>query len=77
MPPEASKDNPHYDTSLDVFSYGGVMLYTFSGKWPTPTAQVEEDPITNELKALSEVERRQQYLDEVTGPAEVLKPLLE
>ena len=78
MPPEAFEDNPHYDTSLDVFSYGGVMLYTVNGKWPTPSTQVKQDPLTNELKALSEVERRQQYLDEMTGEeAEVLKPLIK
>ena len=78
MPPEAFEDNPHYDTSLDVFSYGGVMLYTVNGKWPTPSAQVKRDSLTDELKALSEVERRQQYLDEVTGQeAEVLKPLIK
>ena len=78
MPPEAFEDNPHYNTSLDVFSYGGVMLYTVNGKWPTPSAQVKRDPLTNELKAVSEVERRQQYLDEVTGEeAEVLKPLIK
>ena len=78
MPPEAFEDNPHYDTSLDVFSYGGVMLYTVNGKWPTPTAQVKQDPFTNELKAFSEVERRQQCLDEVTGQeGEVLIPLIK
>ena len=77
MPPESFEDNPRYDTSLDVFSYGGVMLYTVTGKWPTPIAQVRQDPLTNELKALSEVERRQQYLDEVTGEAEVLTPLMK
>ena len=78
MPPEAFEDNPHYDTSLDVFSYGGVMLYTVNGKWPTPSAPVKQDPLTDELKALSEVDRRQQYLDEVTGEeAEVLKPLIK
>ena len=78
MPPEAFEDNPHYDTSLDVFSYGGVMLYTVNGKWPKPSAQVKRDSLTNELKAVSEVERRQQYLDEVTGEeAEVLKPLIK
>ena len=77
MPPEAFEDNPHYNTSLDVFSYGGVMLYTVNGKWPTPTAQVERNPYTNELRALSEVERRQQYLDEMTGQeVEVLVPLI-
>ena len=53
------------------------MLYTVTGKWPTPIAQVKRDPITNELKALSEVERRQQYLDEMTGETEVLTPLMK
>ena len=53
------------------------MLYTVTGKWPTLTAQVRLDPITNELKAVSEVERCQQYLDEVKGEAEVLKPLIK
>ena len=78
MPPEAFEDNPHYDTSLDVFSYGGVMLYTVNGKWPTPSAPVKQDPLTDELKAVSEVDRRQQYLDEVIGEeAEVLKPLIK
>ena len=77
MPPESFEDNPCYDTSLDVFSYGGVMLYTVTGKWPTPITQVKRDPITNELKALSEVERRQQYMDELTGEAVVLKPLMK
>ena len=77
MPPESFEDNARYHTSLDVFSYGGVMLYTVTGKWPTPIPQVKRDPITNELKALSEVERRQQYLDEVTGEAEVLTPLMK
>ena len=53
------------------------MLYTVSGEWPTPAAQVKRDPLTNELRALSEVERRQQYLDEMTGEdVEVLVPLI-
>ena len=78
MPPEAFDDNPHYNTSLDVFSYGGVMLYTVNGIWPTPAAQVERNPYTNELRALSEIERRQQYLDKMTGKeVELLKPLIK
>ena len=71
-PPESFEDNPHYDTSLNAFSYGGVMLYTVTEKWPTPIPQVRQDHITNELKALSEVERHQKYLDEVTEEVEKL-----
>ena len=54
------------------------MLYTVNGKWPIASAQVKQDPVTNELKALSEIERRQQYLDEVTSQeAEVLIPIIK
>ena len=79
MPPEALGDKPRYDTSLDVFSYGGIMLHTVNGKWPEPTPLTEYDPTTHQLqvKGLSEVERRQEYLDMMTGKAEVLRPLVE
>ena len=79
MPPEALGNNPQYDISLDVFSYGGIMLYTVNGKWPKPTALTEYDPMTHQLqvKGLSEVERRQEHLDKMTEEAEVLRPLVE
>ena len=77
MPPEALEDDPQYDTSLDVFSYGGITLYTITGKWPKPTALTKYDPVTRQPKAFSEVERRQQHLDKMTGEAEVLRPLVE
>ena len=77
MPPESLEDNPQYDTSLDVFSYGGITLYTVEGKWPKPTALTKYDPVTQKPKAFSEVERRQEYLDKMTGEAEVLRPLVE
>ena len=34
MPPEALQANPKYDQSLDVFSFGGVALYTATHKFP-------------------------------------------
>ena len=77
MPPEALKDNPQYDTSLDVFSYGGITLYTVNGKWPKPTALTEYDPVTCQVQGFSEVQRRQEYLDKMTGEAEVLRPLVK
>ena len=39
--------------------------------------KVEFDPMTKKLVARTEVERRQKYLDEMTGDAEWLKPLVE
>ena len=77
MPLEAFGDKPKYGTSLDVFSYGGIMLYTVNGKWPRPTALADFDPVTRQVRGFSEVERRQEYLDKMTGEAEVLRPLVE
>ena len=34
MPPEARKEHPFYGTEIDVFSYGVLGFYTFSGKQP-------------------------------------------
>ena len=36
MPPEVMIANPKYDTSVDEFSYGILMIHVFSGRWPEP-----------------------------------------
>ena len=77
MPPEAFVEKPQYGISLDVFSYGGIMLHTINGKWPRPTPSTDFDPVTRQVRGLSEVERRQEHLDKMTGEAEVLRPLVE
>ena len=77
MPPEAFADKPRYDTSLDVFSYGGITLHTVNGKWPSPSALADFDPETRQVRGFSEVERRQEHLDNMRGEAEVLRPLVE
>ena len=76
MPPEVFKDVPHYNTSLDVFSYGAVTLYVANRKWPTPV-DVREFDSTGKLIALTEIQRRQIYLDRIKGEMEELKPLIE
>ena len=76
MPPEAFASRPFYSIGLDVFSYGGIMLFVATHKWPSPTDQVKLDPITDELMPVSEVERRQEYLDEITGDFTRYKPLI-
>ena len=53
------------------------MLFVATHQWPTPTAQVGRDPKTNKRVVHSEVERRQKFLDDMTGYAERLKPLVE
>ena len=76
MPPEAIEDDPQYSTSLDIFSYAGIVLYVAIQEWPTPSSQVKRDPQSGALTALSEVERRHKHLDKMKGLAEVLEPLV-
>ena len=77
MPPESLSVNPVYGPPMDVFSFAGIVLHTFNQQWPNPCDQVEFDPKTRKMVALSEVKRRQQYLDKLRGEAEVLRPLVE
>ena len=78
MPLEALSVNPVYGPPMDVFSFAGIILHIFNQQWPKPTDAIQFDPKTRKRVALSEVERRQQYLDKMMiGEAEVLRPLVE
>ena len=76
MPPEALSKRPVYGPSLDVFSFGGVILNITTQLWPEPTDLIEINPDTGRKEAVSEVQRRQQYLDKMTGGAADLRPLV-
>ena len=76
MPPEALSKRPVYGPSLDVFSYGGVIINVATQLWPEPTDRTRLNPDTIMWEVVSEVERRQQYLDKMTGGAAELKPLV-
>ena len=61
MPPEVMIANPKYDTSVDQFSYGIMMIHMFSGRWPEPQIgpnQFEGD----QLIPVTEAERRDVFL---------------
>ena len=80
MPPEAlaAIDNIRYERELDMFSFGCVMLHTLSHLWPTPSEPVVTDPVTFELKAKSEIERRSRYLDRIPiSKSDVLIPVIK
>ena len=77
MPPESLANSPVYGPPMDVFSFAGIILHTFNQQWPRPTEQVQFDPKTRKRVALSEVERRQQYLDKMTREAKLLRRLVE
>ena len=76
MPPECLADKPVYDLAIDIFSFGGVILYIATQQWPHPAPWISFDPYTGKKSILSsELQRRQQYLDKMARTYESLKPL--
>ena len=76
MPPEALSKRPVYGPSLDVFSYGGVILNVTTQLWPEPSDLIEFNTDTGMTEIVPEVRRRQQYLDKMSGGGADLKPLV-
>ena len=61
MPPEVMIANPKYDTSVDLFSYGIMMIHMFSGRWPEQ--QVGPNRFEgDQLIPVTEAERREVFL---------------
>ena len=77
MGPEALAEIPEYGPSLDVFSYGGVILHVVNQEWPKPLHYVVTGPKTRKLVALSEVERRQEHVEKMRGAPVDLRNLVE
>ena len=72
-------DGSGYGLPVDIFCFGIIILCVTTGQWPKPTELVKvwtTDGVKTS-RTLSEVERRQQYLDRMTGEVEVLRPLVK
>ena len=68
MPPEVMIADPHYDTSVDVFSFGIMMIHTFTSEWPLPKiGQTRIDPANpDRLIPVTEAERREHFLRKIS-----------
>jgi serine/threonine protein kinase len=63
MPPEAMVANPKYDRSIDIFSFGIMIVHMFSGKWPEPQiGQIRLELESDKMIPVSEAERREVFL---------------
>ena len=62
MPPEVMVANPKYDTSVDEFSYGIMMIHMFSGRWPEPQVGPNRTEPDGRLIPVTEAERREVFL---------------
>ena len=65
MPPEALQEVPKYDTQLDVFSFGHLTLFALTEEFPTVTPNTYNDPKTRELRARTEVQRREKHIEKL------------
>ena len=68
MPPEALLNQPRYGKPVDVFSLGCITLHVITHKWPQPKEQVQIDPVTYAMTALTEVQRREDYIKLCSSP---------
>ena len=77
MPPEYLVDQPVYGLPLDIFSFGGIILYITTQQWPQPvpwmSVSINSD---KKLTPTSELRPRQQYLNKMIGTFVNLKPLV-
>jgi len=77
MPPEALTKRPVYGPPLDIFSFGGVVLNVITQQWPEPTDKMHFNDNTKSWELISEVARRQSYINMLTEAAVAnLKPLV-
>ena len=58
MPPETLEDPPKYTISVDVFSFGCVIIHLCTHKWPRPI-------FVPKGMFISEIQRRQKYIAEM------------
>lgn len=63
MPPEALCYKPNYDSNFDMFSLGHLSLFAVIQTYPGDLLPpLFSDPLTEELRVRSEVERRAKYV---------------
>ena len=63
MPPEAIEVGCKYNTSIDVFSFGNVALFTLTQSFPTLLAATYPHPKKNKVIGRTEIERRGKYFE--------------
>lgn len=66
MPPEALSESPKYDTSIDTYSFGVLMIHILCGVWPFPGPGSTVDPADpDKLLAVNEFDRRKKFIKDI------------
>ena len=64
MPPEALHSHAKYNSTIDMFSYGHLALYTVIQEFPGVLLPATfTDEVSRDLRARSEINRRVRYMD--------------
>ena len=71
MPPEALQENPRYTVSVDVFSFGCVIIHVITHQWPQPVGK------TRDGRMITEFERRNQYISSMDSDDPLLPIIKE
>ena len=65
MPPEVMTADPTYDTSIDEFSFGVLMIHVLSGQWPAPHTGPTRTNEDDTVSLVTEAERRENFLETI------------
>ena len=71
MPPEALQQNPRYTVSVDMFSFGCVMIHLITHQWPQPVGK------TKDGKVITEFERRHHHISNIDSDDPLLPIIKE
>ena len=80
MAPEALHDPPRYNETLDMFSFGNVILSTLTHEWPNPGPPTRYQG--DMFVAITELQRRERYVEMLTAQEKqlflpIVRPCLE
>ncbi len=77
MPPEVMVANPKYNTSVDEFSYGIMMIHIFSGKWPEPQVGPNCTEPDGTMIPVSEAKRREVFFQAIENDHPLMDLILK
>lgn len=84
LPPEVTEHSKRFDRKVDVFSFGIIMLHTFTGRPPVPKVtspspergEVEDDCKSCKVKVPSQADMRVEYTNELGFNHPVMESIL-
>ena len=77
MPPEALIDHSKYNSSIDVFSFGCVMIHVMAQEFPYPEPATRLDENIGRYVTFTQAECREKYLAKIHKPSQLKQLILQ